>query len=275
MNHTTIHLNPVGPPADGETLLAYEEVRAEVQALPPDEGGRITVNIPTVVTIVRGALPNLEAEYDRIATLPEFDLPKLRKLPWYALALLHVYLLTLPSSEVESRLTALLAEGAPLREHLLVQAEGLALLGFVDRERVAAIRNGTGYLDTANDLIATAQLFQAGGDELLGKTKVTRAEVGRAYELGMQLVDALGKRRLGTDGARQAGVYEAECAKLFRLVERTYDQGRRALSYLRWSEGDLNEKMPSLYTRRRRGTSSGEAAGDEGAPSDAADPHID
>jgi hypothetical protein len=272
---TTLPLHPVGPSPDDAALVAYESVRAEVQALPPADEGRITVNIPTVVTIVRGAQPNIEAEIERIAALPEFDVEALRKLPSYALALLHVYLLLLPSSESESRLQGLVSEASPLRERMLGQAEGLALLGFVDRERVAAIRRGTGHLDTANDLIALAQLFRAGGDELLGKTKLTPAEVARAYVVGMNLVDALGKRRVGTDGAGKASEYEAEYAKLFWLVERTYDQARRALAYLRWSEGDVNEKAPSIYTRRRRSASPAEPPGDEGsAPNDGIDPHV-
>lgn len=272
---TTFLRNPGELPSGEVLLVAYQEVRAELQAMPPEDGGRILVNIPTVVTLVRGSWPNLEAELARIARLPEFNLAALRKLPSYSLALLHVYLLLLPSAEVESRLRTLVAEAGPARERLLVAAEALALLGFVDGERVAAIRRGTGHLDTANDLIALAQLFRAGGDELLGKTKLAWLEVDRAYVLGMELVDALGRRRVGTDGARAGGESEVECAKLFRLVVRTYEQGRRALSYLRWSEGDVNEKMPSLYTRRRRRRSPDEPAGDEGTPPDAADPHVD
>ncbi len=263
-------------PAD-EAALAYELARADVTALPADEVGRITAHVPTVASIALGALPNLEAYGEKIAALPDFDLPTLLKLRVYARALLHAHLLTLPSTEAETVLRALLAEAAPLRERLLVSAEALALLDFVDRGRVAAIRSGTGHLDTANDLISLAQLFRAGGDDILGKTRLEEAEVDRAYELGMQLVDALGKRRVGTDGAGAAGEHEEACARLFRLVVRTYDQGRRALTYLRWKEGDVNTLMPSLFTRRpgRAPAPKGPTDGEGPEPLDPADPLVD
>ncbi|HEU4410423.1 MAG TPA: hypothetical protein VFS43_34530 [Polyangiaceae bacterium] len=253
------------PPEADEASLSYERVEDEVWALPDEEVGRVTAYVPDVVAITLGAQPNVEAHIDEIALLHDFDVDRLRKLPDYARALLHVYLLTIPSSELATRVQTLLAEATPLRERMLVAAEGLALLGFVDPERVSAIRRGTGHLDKANDLIALSQLFQAGGAELLAKTRLDPADVERAYDLGMQLVDALGKQRVGTDGRRQAREYEEATARLFRLVVRTYDQGRRALTYLRWGKGDVNVLMPSLFTRRSRGQGSG---GGGEAPSD-------
>jgi hypothetical protein len=210
--------------------------------------------VPTVVSIVVGTWAKLEPLLEPMRReLPYFDHAGLAKLPDYARALQHAYLLTLPSDEGETYLQALLAEATPLRERLLVVAEGLALFGRVDRTRVASIRSGSGRLDTANDLMALEQLFAAGGDELLAKTPLTKAEVERAGELGWQLVGALGKRRVGADGEGDPSEADETCVRLYRLVVRTYDQARRAVGYLRWSEGDASEFAPSLFARRRVG----------------------
>jgi hypothetical protein len=265
MSTITETSTPLGRPPDDAPIgadKAYDLVRSDAAALPAGEVGRVTGHVPTVASTALGAWPNIEAYLGDIAKLHGFDLDALLKLRLYALALVHAHLLTLPMSEAETRLKALLGEAAPLREALLTAAEGLALLGFVDAERVAAIRGGSGHLDTANDLIALAQLFRAGGDELLGKTRVAGSEVERAYELGMQIVEAVGRRRVGTDDEGAASEYEDACARLFRLVVRTYDQGRRALTYLRWSEGDVNELMPSLFVVRRRSRGSSPEAPD-------------
>jgi hypothetical protein len=235
-----------------EAAAAFERVRADVEALPASEMVRITAHVPTVVSIAIGALPNLEAAREQIARqLPFFDLSELDKLPAYTRALYHAYLLTLPSADAQAGLQTLLTEAAPLRERLLVVAEGLVHFDLADRERVASIRRGNGHLDTANDLVALAHLFQSTDSSVLARTLLTTAEIERASELGWAIVSALGQRRVGTNGAGTPNVYEDACVRLFRLVVRTYDQGRRALAYLRWSEGDLNEKMPSLYSRSR------------------------
>jgi hypothetical protein len=235
-----------------EAAAAFEQVRADIEALPPGEMVRITAHVPTVVSIAIGALPNLEAARAQIAKqLPFFDLAELDKLPAYTRALYHAYLLTLPSADAQVTLQTLLAEAAPLRERLLVVAEGLVHFNLADRERVASIRRGTGHLDTANDLVALAHLFQSTDSSVLARTLLTPAEIERASELGWAIVSTLGQRRVGTNGGSAPNVYEDACVRLFRLVVRTYDQGRRALGYLRWNEGDLNEKMPSLYSRSR------------------------
>ncbi len=257
-----------------ELAAAFHRFRGEMAALPDGELGRITTNVPGAVTTALGAAHNLEAMRDDIArTLPGHDLTPIDNLRGYAHALLFAHIMTLPSAEIETRLQALLAEAATRREHMLGVVEAYAPLGLVDAERVAAIRSGTGYLDTAQDLVSLAQLFHDHEAELAGKTPFTEADVDRAHDLGLELFDLLGRRKVGNDVTAPAGGYEAARLRAFRLLVQAYDSARAAVFYLRWREGDAEQLVPSLFGGRSRRRVEAEpeapAGGEGGADPDA------
>ncbi len=169
---------------------------------------------------------------------------------WYA------HLVALPASNGPTQVAALDAEAIPLRENLLADAEALARRGLLDSEAVAHIRTGQGHVDRATDLVALSALFSAHWDDVKTKTAATEAEVARAGELGPLLLNALGVRRSGQPvDAKESAFMRARC---FTLFFRAYDQCRRAVSYLRWSDGDADRVFaPSLYAGRGGRTASG------------------
>jgi hypothetical protein len=236
----------------GETAAAYERVRPDLDALPTEEVGRITANVPSVVATVFGALPAIEALADDIRGLPHIDHARLGKLRDDNLALYHVGVLAMHLPEGKALISTLMAEASPLRARLLLSAEVLAIYGLVDAAHVASIRSGAGQLDTANDLTALARLFRAGGDAIFSKSPATRAEIDRAAVLGLQIIAALGRRKVGSDGERVPSRHEDDRARAFRLVVRAYDEARRAVSFLRWHEGDADQLVPSLFSGKRR-----------------------
>jgi hypothetical protein len=236
-----------------EAVKAYERVRPELAALSVAEVGRITTGVPVVMQIVCGALPRLEALGEAMReALPRLDHVTLGKLGDYTHALYYTNILAMPSTEGEADLPALLSEASPLRERLLTNAESLTHYGLFDANRVVAIRSGSGHFDTANDLGAIAHLYRAVWAELEGKTPVTKAEIDRAAELSLRIIHSLGRRKAGSDGAGLPSRFEDERARAFRLVVRTYNQARRAVTYLRWDEGDADLIVPSLFAHRRR-----------------------
>jgi hypothetical protein len=142
---------------------------------------------------------------------------------------------------------------------------------------VAAIRQGAGHLDTANDLVELSMLFRDERATLAGKTQVTDAEAERADELGFLIIDALGQRDVGTDGLSAPAKHEEDRLKAFWLFHNTYEESRRAMAFVRWYEGDADLLVPSLFSgRRRRSTteepSGGPEPGEAGEPSEPADP---
>ena len=253
------------PSVPSEAASAYAAVEAQVKALTPESLLPINVDIPRAVSIAVGAVPHLAKMRDLAAKLPGFDIANCDRIGTYALAAWHAHLLALP--EVASRqLAALLEEGKPIREHLLLAAELLAHKGYFDKRSVEAIRAGQGNLDAANDLVALSALFAAAWANIENRTTVTWEEVERAALLGPQILIALGERSMPMATEPGALTPNDRRQRAFTLFVRAYDECRRAATYLRWHEGDADELIPSLYGGRnvpRRGP----AASEDPAPS--------
>lgn len=234
---------------------AYLRVRPELDAVGDDELGRNTVNAMTAVLIMLGALPALEAlrkEIEALADMPPGLIDKARD---YAHALAHVQAMGQPSST--ARFEALLAELLPARDRLLSTAELGVKFGLFDDDQVADIRSGTGHVDAINDVLALVRLFRAHWPELEGKVPVTREDVERAGALGVETLAALGERKVGAETTRPVGEYERARVRLLHLIVRTHGQLQRAVTYVRWNEGDADTILPSIFQgrpRRRRNT---------------------
>jgi hypothetical protein len=243
---------PADTVSSHEAAEAYARVRPDLDALPPEAVGRINARVTTVIAIALGAWPHINALLSVIARLPQFDVADLRKLPDYVYALYYADVMATLSSEGAADVPAMVAEATPMRDRMLSVAEGMAKYGLVDAKRVATIRSGLGHLDTAHDLGALAALFRGLGPEQQARLPVPEAEIDRAAELSLQLLAALGRRQVGSDGAGLPSRYEDDRTRAFRLVVRSYDQARRAVSFLRWSEGDADLLVPSFFSGKRR-----------------------
>jgi hypothetical protein len=236
-----------------EGAAAYARVRVAIEAVPLDSVRRLSVHVPSAVVLVLGALPKMLAlrgvMRDTLVTPPFGQLDALRD---YALAAAYAHACVLPRDEGETRLRALLTEAVPLRTRLLSSAETLVTFGLLDPREIASVRSGTGHVDTAQDLSALVLVLRRAGPGILAKTPLTEADLGRAGELGSLLLEALGHRRSGVDGAGTPEEAEWRLGQAFELMARTYDACRRVISFLRWNEGDADAIAPPLGHSRRR-----------------------
>ncbi len=233
------------PGSPGEAAQAFERVRAAAEALEPDDLLTINVDIPRAVSTVLGALPGIEALMPAVRGLPGLPVTEIDALRDYAFAAWFTHLAATPASASSTK-EQLLAEATPLREDMLVAADALAHKGLVDKETVAEIRRGSGNLDKANDLVALATLFTHAWSRVEQKTTLSWEEVEKAAELGPKLMIALSDRPAPT------GDKEDARARAFTLFARTYDQLRRAVTFLRWSERDADMIAPSIYAGKKR-----------------------
>jgi hypothetical protein len=115
---------------------------------------------------------------------------------------------------------------------------------------VEAVRAGQGNLDTANDLVALAALFTAGWKQVENRSTVRSEDVERAAQLGPQILVALGERNqpVAADPGKISPAERRQRA--FTLFANAYDQCRRAATFLRWNEGDVDDLAPSIYSGR-------------------------
>ena len=259
---TTKKPSPKKPAAPSSAAEAFAKVEPEIAALAPSEIAVINLDIPQAVSVVLGALPGLTALRPAIVhALPHHPIHLFDNLETYALAAWYAHLLALPAGSPSNPVKPLLEEAVPLRANLLGDAEALARRGLLDGDTVTEIRAGQGQIDTANDLVALSALFLASWGEIAQRTAATEAEVRRAGELGPLLLAALGVREHGASPSPREPADRR--ARAFTLFTRAYSSTRRAVTYLRWDEGDTDLLAPSLYKGRGGRGSSGGGSGEK------------
>jgi hypothetical protein len=234
-------------------MEAFNRLADELKALAEEELIPINVEVSLAVNTVLGALPNVQ--HHRVAIedqLPKRHLEMLDKLEDVALATWYADALHTHSGEGDKEAyEALKTEAATLREGLLVAAEALAYRKLLEKEQVATIRSGQGNQDLANDLIELSNLFTKHWSSISSKTAAERAEVDRAAELGPQLLVMLAARKAAQSNKGQAKVDTADqLARAYTLLDQAYSECRRAVSYLRWHEGDADSLTPPVKAKK-------------------------
>lgn len=249
--------SPRKPAAPPRAAAAFNRIAPELNELSAAALAPNNIDLPRAVALVLGVLPGLAALRPAIVKqLPEHKVALLDKLELYALAAWYAHLIALPESSSGHAVKPLLDEAIALRATLLGEADDLARRGLLDPDAIDDIRAGEGHVDAANDLVALSALFNHSWPEIAGRTRATEEEVRRAGELGPKLLAALGVREHGADtGPADAADRRVRAVALF---VRAYEQTRRAVTYLRWDEGDAELIAPSLHRRERsaRGPSS-------------------
>lgn len=259
-----------GIPAEAAKALA--EVSPILATMSPSDLTPITTDIPRAVAIAVGAVPHIAKLRDQAAKLPDFDITNVDRLGVYALAAWYAHLLGMPEA-VANSLGALLEEAKPLREPMLLAAELLALLGHFNTTAVKDIRAGQGNIDIANDLVALSALYATAWSRVENKSPVEWAHVERAAQLGPQILVALGVRDQPGAKVEDGSTPPERRLRAYNLFVNAYDECRRAVTYLRWAEGDADEIAPSLFANRgpRKAAPEAEAGagGAESPPGDA------
>lgn len=246
---------PVNPARLNEAdhaVESFQKIEAAAVALSADKVGRVTADVSIAASIALGAVYNLEK------LLPEYEaqlndggaaVKAFNALKDCALGALYAHV----QSEAvlsENQLSALLTEARPLRQNLLGSAESLANFGLFPETTVSAIREGSGTLDVAKDLIALAALFQSNWEQVAGKVPFERELVTQASVLGTRLLRAAGAQEVGEARVNTALDWPSLRERTFRLLVNTYEVLRRATAYVRWEQGDAATFTPSLHARR-------------------------
>jgi hypothetical protein len=243
--------------------LAYEKVLAEIEAVPDEHLIAVNLDIPQSVATVLGKLEAIRAYEEELVSLKGLDARCVERLPTYAQAAWHAYLMAQPAPP-QTQVRALIDEATELRANLLVEADVLVRRGVFDAQAIAAIRAGQGYVDLANDLSALAPMYRKVWADIQGHAYVSEREINRAAVLGLELLSAVGVRAGG--GAASEHVAADLKLRAFALFVRAYDEVRRGLAFLRWHEDDAEEIAPSLYRKGTRSSGKAESKSDVVAP---------
>lgn len=230
---------------------AYEATLAASQALDSDALIAVNIDVPTAITTSLGRLPQIMTFREQVSkVLIDFDLTNFDKLETYTQATGHARALYSAASASPEALTALNEKGIVLRDTLYSDAVALANRGLISGDKISTFKANVGYKNLAFDLLGLAALLRGSLDAIASKTAIQASELDAAELIGEQIVNAVAVRE-------QAPVVAATQAQQrqrnFTLFANAYDQVRRAISYLRWNQDDVDQIAPSLYAGRGTG----------------------
>jgi hypothetical protein len=231
-----------------EAKRAFARVRERMEALPPESLVQIKVDVPHAVGIVIAAEPRIARLIPEMAHLPGFSVEHVRDLRDLGLAAWYAHVSYQPDAADASVVSRLAEEALPLRRSLKQQARAFAALGLIEADKVAAIRGRNSHRDLGRNLVELVVLFEKARKDV----RVKKSELERAANVGTQLVLALGAQEAKIQGAVEPSKAADARLRAFELLRASYDEVRRAVTYLRWREGDADAIAPSLYSPSRR-----------------------
>ncbi|MET0793255.1 MAG: hypothetical protein ABW061_17165 [Polyangiaceae bacterium] len=228
---------------------AFQKISAEVAAVDPTKFVPINVDVTSSYTTVLGALPRIAALRERASHVVEFDVKYFDILETYALALMHAQGEYVSASAPPEEIVTLSQEGNALRDALYSDAVALANRGVISGVPLADLKAAPGYKNLGEDLLGLSSLIRRSWDKIASRTVITMAELDRAEQVSDRLLQAVASREQAANALVDA-IQQRQ--RTFTLFVNAYDQVRRAVSFLRWEEGDLEEIAPSLYAGRGR-----------------------
>jgi hypothetical protein len=243
---------PTDPTTDTTPRIrdAYDRLLDEIKKVSPSEFLPINVDIQAAVTTALGALPNIVALRPRIVAMPEFDIAQFDKLELYIRAAGYAQSLWVLASKPAEPIDDLYQEAVEKRAVLFKDASALAQRNLIDGEKFGDLKGPVGFRNVAFDLLSLSGLLRNSWSAIGGKTALTLDEIDSVQELADRLLTAVGLREQGP-----AVVAEAASIRqgAFTLFANAYDHARRAVTFLRWTQEDVDEIAPSLYAGRATG----------------------
>jgi hypothetical protein len=228
--------------------LAYNRVRAELEAINPDDLKPMNVDVVSATSIALGSAPRILGYRERMAKLEEFNIRHVDNLTDYAKAAWYVYVTQLPVPEPADA-QALIDEVVALRAKLLMWAAPLIGAGKFDEGAVNRIREGSGMKDAPSDVVALVVLYRSNWEGVSSICGVTEADLARGAEIGPAVFALVSRRENQLTGTVSDGSLRVRRA--WTLLDRAYDQCRRALTFLRHDDNDADSIAPSM--RRNAG----------------------
>ena len=226
---------------------AYQSLAEETRGLKDSDLVHITLDVVAAVTTAFGVLPKLATLREPIQQLPGFDRAAVDKLETYAMALYETHADYLSASRPTESLPKLVEEATKVRDQLYADVQALIQRELVDAQEIREVKTGVGYKALAVDLTLLSDAMRRKWEVIQSRTAVQVDELLHAQQLATGLLRVVGEREQAPAVVADAA---ANRSRAFALFIRAYDEVRRAVTYLRWREGDADLIAPSLYAGR-------------------------
>jgi hypothetical protein len=238
---------PAVPSTGPLTMVeADRETAAERAAVTEPE--HITVDVPTAVTVVYGAIAAILLMKELLAeTFTKFPMHLIDRLETYASAALYAHTAWSFGLAPPAHLQELLAQVTKRRFRLVSVMETAVIHELVPADALDELQGPKGHKNVATDLMGAAEVLLNHWAALDGKVPVTRSELDQDRELGRKLLQALGQRDQAPSSSSHLAM---ERKRAFTLMAFAYSEARAGIAYVRRHAGDVDRIAPSIYAGR-------------------------
>lgn len=222
---------------------AFEAVKEEMASLQKAELQKVNVDVTAAFKATRGSIPKLAPLRPLVAQLGLFNISNFDKLETYAYALMHAQAGLLAATDDADPIDEMNMQLTGIRESLLADAVALEKRKLLDARR-SELKGAHGYRNLTLDVLTLSRLFRNNWEAIKNKTAVELAELDDAERLADRLISAVGVR----DEGQSIVAEPAETrSRVFTLFLRAYDEVRRAVTFIRWHEGDVDLLVPNIF----------------------------
>lgn len=242
------------------TVVAFERLRPKYAAIPEEDLIPVNVRITTVVGIMAAAARRMAALRDELSRVAGFDPSLLDELPLCADGLDYAegeYRAELQPAELGD----LAQEARQTREMFVRDLRNLVAHGRVAGSFLDEYTGAPGFKNLIDDIRLLARVYRNHWPNITGRSCRTLDDLDRAEAVIRRMTHWVGDRELGEAAP---GPWADLRVRAFTYAVRRYDEARRAVAFVRWTEGDADKIAPSLWRHRGRGRK-GAANGTEGA----------
>lgn len=230
---------------------AFNAVAPQLEALHTAELATINLDISSSINAATRVLPTLMTMRPLIVQqLPLFDVGAFDRLPTFTRVLSYVHSLHLDALASQAQVRGTLNDADRLRRALLADATALINRGHLNATLLTHLLGKSGTKHVRADLATLVSAFNDSWATLHDHCAIRQDDLVYASRLAMQLGDVAHLREQGR--TRLARTTDLRL-RAFTLFSRTYDDARRAVTYLRWQHGDVDAIVPSLYAGRSNG----------------------
>lgn len=237
-------VSPVSGAGEGPTYPeAFQQVVAEMRAIPKEHVQICNVEVPLATMTVFGSVPEIMALRPRVVEeLPKFPIERFDKLETYTAAMAHAHTLFMAASRPPEPVTELVKQCTELREMLLSDAQALSRRGIIDGSRLEDLKGNNSYRFIPFDVFTLVHILRDNAAKIQGKTAVQPAELDKAQQLAQDLTRALGEREQAPAALESAIDLRN---RAFTLFVRNYNDVQHVVHYL---EPDrVDEIAPTMY----------------------------
>lgn len=230
-------------------LAAYEATLPEMRALREESIGWIEHDVTRIASLAITYFPKIESLFPEFYQFgPAFHDDWVRDLVRYAHAALHAYSVYRDNPEPDGSLPHLVKRAGALRTLLVMDC-----LDLVERELLSDrwykdFSGGVGAQSIACDLLVLRSLLR----EARAKRQLQLASTLHDLDEAEILAETI-LRRWADPRNSEPLIWEPADLHLraFTLLDRAYQEARRAVVFLRWGKEDDHEYAPEPYERIR------------------------